>query len=611
MAKRIRSGNFLVYGILILLIAGLGGLGATSFGSGPRAVATVGEIEVTATEYARAVESELRRFEEGTGTRLGFAEAQSIGFDRLALARLVRDAALADETRELGLSVGDQTVRDRVLEIDVFRGASGSFDRDAYEFALNRVGQTPREFERRIRRDVASGLLSAAVSSGVEAPPVYVDRLYAFARETRDASWLRLTAEDLPEPVAAPDDETLRAFHAERRDAFVRPEARIVDYARLAPEDLVAEIEVPEDEVRALYDSRLSEFVQPPRRLAERLVFASREAAETAAERLAAGETDFDALVAERGLTLDEIDLGEVTEAELGAAGAGVFALDEPGTTGVLQSSLGPAIFRVNAILEPREIPFDEARAALRDEIALDRARREVLDRAARITDLLAGGASVADIAENTAATEGRLEWTDGSEEGIAGDPAVAGAIAALEPGALPEVVETADGGVVVLSLAEIVPAAELEFEAARAEVEALWRREAERRALRERAEAVAADLSEASAGIELTTLTGVTRADSPDGLPQDFAPELFEIDEVGGTRILEDESGVYLIRLDAVTPADTGGAEADLARQRFSAETARTLAADLLDAFTRAVLAEREVRVNQSAIEAVNAQLR
>ena len=52
-----------------------------------------------------------------------------------------------------------------------------------------------------------------------------------------DADITSLTAEDLPEPIAEPDETALRAFHEDNADAFTRPESKIIDYAHRARDE--------------------------------------------------------------------------------------------------------------------------------------------------------------------------------------------------------------------------------------------------------------------------------------------------------------------------------------------------------------------------------------
>ncbi len=69
-----------------------------------------------------------------------------------------------------------------------------------------------------------------------------------------------------------------------------------------------------------------------------------------------------------------DVDLGDVTEAVLGDAGAMVFGLTEPGVTGPADTDLGPALFRVNAILDGNVQTFEMVQDQLRTDAALDAA---------------------------------------------------------------------------------------------------------------------------------------------------------------------------------------------------------------------------------------------
>ena len=67
---------------------------------------------------------------------MSFAQAQELGLDRAVLQRIMRDRALDHEATQMGLSIGDELVRDRILEIPAFQGIDGEFDRDGYAQSL-------------------------------------------------------------------------------------------------------------------------------------------------------------------------------------------------------------------------------------------------------------------------------------------------------------------------------------------------------------------------------------------------------------------------------------------------------------------------------------------
>ena len=375
-----KAGNAALWIILLLLIFGLAGFGLSDFGASARTVAKVGDREINVQQFMRALDAQQRQYQQLTGQSLTLEQIQATGLDRAALGQLVRDAALENAAANAGISVGDEVVSQEVLNQPGFQGGSG-FDRGIYEQALRRAGLTVRDFEEQIRASTASALLQQSVLGGVETPGIFVDTLFNYALENRDVTWARLSAGDLVEPVAEPTEEDLRAFYEENPGPFTLGETRVIDYAWLSPDDVAGEIEVDEDQLRQLYEDNIGEFVVPERRLVERLVFQTEDEASAALARIESGEASFEDLVDERGLSLADIDMGDVEADDLDAAAEDVFALTEPGVVGPAPSPFGPALYRVNAILAAQETTFAQARGDLEEEAAADRARRIINDR--------------------------------------------------------------------------------------------------------------------------------------------------------------------------------------------------------------------------------------
>ena len=312
-----------IWVIMGLVVVGLVGFGSFNFGGGGQTVGKVGDTPISANRYFREVNAQLDAIEQQFGQRLPFAQAQAFGVDQEALRVVLSQVAMENETARLGISVGDEELAGRIRDIPSFSGVDGTFDRAAYDFVLEQSGLTASEFEESLRSEVARTILQGAVANGVAVQPVYVDKLYGWARETRDITWAAVDASVLDAPVEAPDDAQLTEYYEANPDAFTLPETRKITYGWLRPEDLTDEVEVSEDDLRAAYEARASEFIQPERRLVERLVFPDAAAAEAAAAQLADGSASFEDLVAERGLALEDIDLGDVEFGEL-SAGAGL-----------------------------------------------------------------------------------------------------------------------------------------------------------------------------------------------------------------------------------------------------------------------------------------------
>lgn len=600
-----------VWIIVLLLIVGLAGFGAGGFGGTVRTIGSVGDTDISTDRYANALRQELSALTQQTGRNFTLAEAQAFGLDRAVLQQVIATTALENEASDLGLSVGDAAVSREVLRLPGFQSAAG-FDRDSYEMAVRQSGQTVAEFESGIRRDTARTLLQTAVVAGAETPDTFTDTLYSFARQTRDLTYVQFAPGDLETPLPAPDEADLRAFYDDNPDTFLLPEQRRITYAWLTPDMMMDDVAVDDEALRRLYEERLDEFVQPERRLVERLVFESEENAQAARDAIEAGETDFETLVQERGLSLSDIDLGDLSRAQLGSAADAVFALDEPGIAGPVTTDLGPALMRMNGILSAQEVTFEEAREELVLEFADGAARRLVNEQIDMVDDLLAGGATLEDLAAETPLELGTVLFSDETEAPIARYNDFRVAASAAEVGDFPEVVQIEEGGIFALRLDEIVPPARQPFDEVQAEVILAWEASETEKALRAQAEAL---LAEVESGADLVggatdpvEVTGVLRDAFLEDTPDVLITTVFEMTE-GELRVISADGGAWLVRLDAVQAPDLASDEAQQIRAGFAEQTAQSYAQDMIDAFTLSVQSKAGIALNETAINAVNTQ--
>ncbi len=605
-----KASQTFVWIILGLLIVGLAGFGATSFTGGGSAVARVGEAEVTIDEYARSLQSELRAIQAQAGRSVPFSEARNFGIDQIVLGRLVGAAALDDQAAEAGISVGDARIAEEVRRTPAFQGIDGAFDPETYRFVLQQNDLTVREYEASLRDEISRQILQAGLVGGVAAPDPYVETLMGFLAEERDVTWAALDEDNLAEPIPDPTMSDLERFHSENAEAFTLPETKVLTVASVTPDMLIDTIEIDDATLREIYEERRDEYDTPERRLVERLVFPDEAAAEAARAAIEAGETTFEALVDERGLTLADIDLGDVTADDLGAAGEAVFALDGPGLAGPATTPLGPALFRVNAVLPATSVPFDEAEAELREERAAERARRIILDEIQPIDDLLAGGATLEELAAETAMELSTLDWRPGLAEGLAGYEAIRAAATAVQEGDFPELIELEDGGLAAIRLQETLeprlqPLDEIEDEVAQA-----WRSEVlgDRLAARAReiADRIEAGRDMAAFDLDLQWDRGLTRGGFIEGTPPGFLPTLFEM-EPDEVRVIEGEGSAVIARLEEIRAPDLDDPDTARIREAVAGQTRQALADDLLSGFMNAARADADVEIDQSAINAVH----
>ncbi len=610
--KKRRGAGILGSALLGLIALSMLGFGVTSFGGGSARVGTVGAQTISVNDYVTALQGEVNRFSQMVGQPVPLRDLLGAGIDKQVIAGLIRSKALDGEMESLGLSVGDTEVAAQLVKIAAFQGVDGSFDRAAYGDALKRSNLTEAEFEANLRADIARGLLQAAISGAAKPPAALTDTLLAYSGETRAITYLPLTEADLPQPLPAPTDTELQAEYDSNIAAYTRPEAKRIQYAALLPEDLAKDMPVDEAAVKALYDERIDQYVIPEKRLVERLVYPSAAEADAARAKLDAG-TSFEDLVKERNLTLADIDLGDVTKTELGAAGDAVFALTGAGVVGPLDSDLGPALFRMNAILPAQETALDAARADLALEVQTDAARKAVADRVEAIDDALAGGATLEDLAASEKLALASTDYAKGADDNdkIATYGTFIKAADALAEGDFPEAILLEDGGVVAMVLTEIVPPTPRPLADVRDKVTAAWRAKALAAALKTEAEAKLAALKGgadfASLGA-VKTASALARDGSIDGAPAALIAAAFAA-KAGAAQLVTEGDFTALMRLDTITPAAQNPDAATL-RETLDTQLSQSLSADIFDLYGKQIEGAVGISIDQNVISSIHTQM-
>ena len=596
-----------VWILMGMLIVGLAGFGAVNFSGSMTAVALVGDEEISVDEYYRALQQEQRALQRQTGQAFTMSQMAAFGLDRVVLGRLISLASLDNEVGKLGISIGDQNLLDELTQIPSFQGPSGKFDRETYSFALQNANLTESEFEADLRREAARTLVQGAIVSGAKMPNVLADSLTSYIGARRSFSYVQITPEQLALIQIAPDEAELKAFYEANPAQFVLPETKRITYARLSPEMIIDDIEIDAQALQELYDSRETQYRIPERRLVERLVFADQTAADAAKARISAGDASFETLVAERELTLQDVDLGDVTQADLGPAGEGVFAAEVGSVTDPLPSDLGPALFRVIGQLEARHTSFEDAKAELREELAAERARRVIEQQAESIDDMLAGGATLEELKAEAGLEVAVLDWTGTPSEGIGAYEGFRSAANDVTLEDFPAVEFLDDGSLFALRLDEVLPERPEPFDQAREKVAQAWQDDRLAKAVAARAQNIAdAARSEGgfSADLEVKQEEGLTRTAYLDTTPADMMNQIFAM-EKGEIKVISGEGSTVVVQLDEILEAEESE-EMTLMREAFASQLDQALSSALFEAFVSDAQLRAAPRLDQQALNAV-----
>lgn len=365
-------------------------------------VATVGKTDVTAQQFYRQYEQAKRQLGQQIGRAVTDEQARLFGVPSQVLGRLVTEAALDDQASNLGLGVSGETLAKQIADDPSFQSPTGSFDRGRFVQVINANGMTEDQFINQLRRSYVRQQLASALVGTSKVPDAYMRAFHEYQSEERDISYLTLSPA-LAGDIGEPTDTELAAFFEERKSEWRAPELRAARVMTMTPEDMANTGEVSDDEARKVYDAQLaSRFTTPERRQVEQIVFKDTAEATEAASALADGKT-YDELIVDRGLKPEDVDIGMVTRDKLldPAVAEAAFEMAPDSISGIVDGRFGPVILRVTTVEPEVVVPFDTAKAEIKQELAEARAGQEIADQLDVIEDARAGGSTLEDVAAN------------------------------------------------------------------------------------------------------------------------------------------------------------------------------------------------------------------
>lgn len=610
----------LLFALLIASFA-VWGIGDTvrNFGR-DTAVARVGGEPIEFEEAQAAIRREMQRVARQVGPQFENDPRIRRAVADQAMEQLVLDRVLRAEAGRLGIAVPDAAVRDFIFSIQGFHGMDGQFSRVVFENFLRSNDLTEPAFLALVRADLARQQVALAVRAGAAAPEALARPMLQWQQEQRSATLVTLPLAAAPEPPA-PEEAQLRRYHENNPERFSTPAMREATVAVLTAALISREVEVPEADIASAYESRHAQFETPERRvLAQALVPDEAKAGEIAAAWKAGA--DLAAITAQAEAAGGQaLELGALDRAGLPvpALAEAAFAQPAGGVTDPVHSDFGWHVVKVESIEPGATRPLAEVHDALRDELKQEKAADLAFERANRVEDALAGGATLEEVAQRFNLGFAKVK-TDAAGLGTDGQPVTLPVIEAArapllqaifqaERGAPPRLAES-EAGFVAVDIAAIDPPALRPYESVAAEVLAAFQAEAKRRTQEERAAALLAatksgkTLVDAAreAGLGSREVGAITRNPQQNPtVPAELLAPFFELKPNEATMV-QTRDGYAVAQLLEVTAADPDADPAALSR--VTGEVSQAMAQDLETQFMIALRARADVRVNARLVD-------
>ena len=471
-AMRKGASGWLAKGLLLLLVAsfavwGIGGdMLTSSVGSN---VIEVGKTRVSLGEFQRDYQRNLNILSQRFGTQLTQEQARQFGLAQMTINQIASRALIAEKTRSMGLNADDDAIRNVIRSQPAFQNQFNQFDRIMFEQFLAQNGYSEAQYVEIVRNNITGEQLFGSLPLGIaEAPAPLTDTIYGFIGEKRSADYINILDSSIGF-APAPTDEELQTLVDDNPENYTAPEYRKISYILLTPASVAAETEISDDELQADYEARKEEFDIPEKRTVQQMIFETEDAAKAAQAKITEGQSFADVAMSDLQLTTTDINLGVVSPNDLLPELQGpIFALQKDAVTEPVKTVLGWHLATVTDI-EPGEArSFADVKDDLKQELQLQRSHDLLYDRAAKLEDEFAGGATLADAAQTLGFKVVTTDWIDANGLQKSGDAA---ADLPQSPGFLseafarttedePEVSELAGGGYYSLAVNAVEDAA-------------------------------------------------------------------------------------------------------------------------------------------------------
>jgi len=629
-----RIGVVLALGFLILIALAFAAAdvsGSGQFGSvtGGDRVATVGSRKIATSDLAQAATNGLERLRQ-QNPRVTMKELLASGGLNDALDQLIDRAAIAEFGVAHGVIASDRLVDSEIAKIDAFKGPDGKFSQSAFRAVLSQRGLN----ETAVRRDIADGLaarqLLVPAAFGARLPGDVVSRYAALLTERRCGAIAAIPAAAFA-PKGEPSAADLAAFYAAHRNAYVRPERRIIRYA-VFDDSAIRSVPAPtEAEIAARYNATKAQYEPTELRRLTQLVLPGEAEAKAVFAEVSAGKS-LDAAASAKGLATASI--GPVTRAALAsqandAVAAAAFGAPKGRVAAPVRGTLGWVLLRVDAVDARAGKSLDQARPEIAAALATEKKRAALSDFTAKVEDEFDHGGSLGDVAKELSLTpRATPELTaDGKVYGQQGAaPAELARVVqtafAMEREGQPQLAEIVAGKqFVIFDVSRIVPSATAPIAEIRPQVMADYMLEKGNAAAKIAAGKVQAEMRKgkplaaalATLGVPLPPVQTVDIdrqefARQADRVPPPLAL-LFSMAQ-GTTKVLAVPGGRgwFVVNLAKIAPGDKAKIAPILAQA--TSELSQVAGREYADELRRALREDVGVKQNPAAISAVARQL-
>lgn len=620
MLKQMRSGahsivlKFMLFGLLLLAFVGLALMDYRGMLSGnyqTSNVATVDGEKITTLEFEQLMQGALRR------QKMSTEEAYRTGYPAQYLQNEINSRILTKNVRDLGLIVSNEEAAKQLQTMIAPLTAQGLDKKEALQRMLYNMGVSEGQLVESMKAQIGLETLMKSISTGIKAPPQMAQDALKFRAESRRGEYFTISADEAGK-TEQPDDKALADYYKKISSRFLIPESRTLTVLVVDAKSLGLSKDPTDTDRKAWYEEHKDSYKIGERRVISQLMVGKKEDADKLYEEAKKGVA-LEALSKGAGKGISTyVRSGEYTEAETPSNLTDAFKAEKGAVLAPVETPLGFLIAQIEDVKAPSVRSYDEVKEEVAEAMnAANDSGEALMKRADEIEDMIAGGKSLTEIAEETKLKVQTLERVTQADAASSKIPAAELTFAEgfkLSKGDVSQRIDAPTGEFVIVEVRDIFPAQEQPLEKVRADVVKAWNLEKksalldqatskilDRLKMGEDFEAVAKSLGKK---VERTSIVSRGEYAKAGEMKKGMFPALFALDKIGQvTAIGSAAEGATILRLaDRRIDETKEPKKEELEQLRDMLDHA--VQKDLLEQYRMSLMMKYKVKIDHKALD-------
>ncbi|WP_264719478.1 peptidylprolyl isomerase [Wolbachia endosymbiont (group B) of Eucosma cana] len=391
--------NFFTKAIVLLLVCllifmGIGNL--LSNDDERKELAKVGKEVITSDEYKLLYQNYEKQI---SGSDISKEQVKKLKYD--LLNALIEQKLLFNLISELGLKVGEESIKSHIKNTKYFQDDKGEFDHNKFHQTLNSLHITEKEYIEKLEKILPAMMFMTSLFKDnypITFGESVDEQIYKNRYQTRVIDIVKITGDAITN-VPEPDDQALLDLYERNKSNFYYPEYRTAQYISLDQKYFEDQIRISDEEV----DSIIEHQELKNQRDIFNVIFPTKEKAEIARRALEESKASFEDIIEEFSkVKLEETRVNNITKDFLPEnMREKVFALKTGEVSEVLTSNFGWHVIKVESIHQISDEDLVDLKKDIRSVLTNQKSFEKVNDFINQVNYKIYNGATIEEISNN------------------------------------------------------------------------------------------------------------------------------------------------------------------------------------------------------------------